>query len=133
MTTSNTPQPRVVSRARLRELNESLLELHRALIATTRVDFEREHGRVSTSGELLGLLTDHEFFAWLRPLSSLVARLDSSPEDGAARASSFEDARALFEPASGAFADAHYALLQRAPEVIVAHGKVRASLDRAGS
>ena len=112
-------------RDRLARLIDALLEVHGALIAVARADYELEYGPIGSSGELLGLLVDHQAFAWLRPLSSFIAALESGsdPEQLPAAA-----ARALFEPGSGPFADAYYAALQSAPEAVMAHARLRALL-----
>jgi hypothetical protein len=103
---------------------DALLEVHGALVAVARADFELEYGRVGSSGELLGLLTAHQAFAWLRPLSSFIAALESEldPEEFPA---ALARARSLFEPGSGPFSDAYYAALQRAPEAVMAHARLR--------
>ena len=97
---------------RLWRLRAALLEVHGALVAIARADFELESGRIASSGELLGLLTEHQAFAWLRPLSSFIA-------------AAVARARLLFEPGSGPFADTYYAALQRAPEAVMAHARLR--------
>ena len=58
------------------EVRRSLLDLHKALLDAQQIRYEREHGRVRSSGELLGLVLEHPAFAWLRSLSALIARLD---------------------------------------------------------
>ena len=58
------------------DLRHSVLALHKALLDAQRIRYEREHGRISTSGEFLGLVLEHPSFAWLRTLSALIARID---------------------------------------------------------
>ena len=58
------------------ELRRGILELHKSLLDAQQIRYEREHGRVKSSGELLGLVLEHPSFAWLRQLSALIARLD---------------------------------------------------------
>ena len=58
------------------QLRHAILELHKALLDAQRIRYEREHGRIQSSGELLGLVLEHPAFAWLRQLSALIARLD---------------------------------------------------------
>jgi hypothetical protein len=114
-------------RDRLPRLIDALLEVHGALVTLARANFELEHGRVASSGELLGLLTDHQAFAWLRPLSSLIATLESE-SDTEGLPAALARTRSLFEPSSGPFADAYYAALQSAPEAVMAHARLRAVL-----
>jgi hypothetical protein len=65
-----------VSALRLRQVRDRLLDLHKALLDAERARFEREHGRVSSSGQWLQLVLGHEQFAWLRPFSGLIVRID---------------------------------------------------------
>jgi hypothetical protein len=65
----------------IQEMRHSVLDLHKALMDAQRVRYEREHGRISTSGEFLGLVLEHPSFAWLRTLSALIARIDESIEE----------------------------------------------------
>jgi hypothetical protein len=65
----------------IEEMRHSVLDLHQALMGAQRIRYEREHGRISTSGEFLGLVLEHPSFAWLRTLSALIARIDESIEE----------------------------------------------------
>jgi hypothetical protein len=65
----------------IEDLRHSLLDLHKALLDAQRIRYEREHGRISTSGEFLGLVLEHPSFAWLRTLSALIARIDEWIEE----------------------------------------------------
>lgn len=126
--TSATPKTRIENRrGELDALIEALLAAHRELIAVARADYERENGPVAGPGELLGLLTEHESFAWLHPLSSFVAEIEAALDDDAI-AAAFIDARRLFEPGSGPFAAAYYDALQRSPEAVMAHAALRDKL-----
>jgi len=58
------------------ELRRALLALHKTLLDAQRVRYEREYGRVESTGELLELVLRDESFEWLRVLSALIARLD---------------------------------------------------------
>src|SRR5258706_12368031 len=64
----------------VQQLRHSILELHKALLDAQRIRYEREHGRIQSAGELLGLVLEHPTFAWLRQLSALIARLDEGME-----------------------------------------------------
>jgi hypothetical protein len=65
-----------VNPAFIEGLRHSVLDLHKALMDAQRIRYEREHGRIATSGEFLGLVLEHPAFAWLRTLSALIARVD---------------------------------------------------------
>ena len=67
------------------DLRKSLLHLHKTLLDWERSAYERVHGRVS-SAELLQATMEHPQFAWLRPISELIVRIDESvdtePQNG---------------------------------------------------
>jgi len=69
------------SPAFIAELRTTLLDLHKSLMDAQRVRYEREHGRIQTPNEFLGLLLEHPSFAWLRSLSALIAQLDEWIEE----------------------------------------------------
>ena len=50
------------------------------MIAVVRIEYEREHGRVASSGDLLQLVAFDPTFAWLHPLSELIVQLDELVE-----------------------------------------------------
>ena len=86
-----THDPESVAR-RLRDIREALLRLHRSLLDWERRGHERVHGRLSATELLQVLLHDPEF-AWLRPLSECIVRIDEMlTTEGEAD----EDAIALF-------------------------------------
>jgi hypothetical protein len=59
----------------LRELRQALLRLHKTLLDWERAGYERIHGRQSSHDLLKALLNDPQF-AWLRPISQLIVRID---------------------------------------------------------
>ena len=126
------PRPR--RRCGARELRLGLLRLHKALLDSERAAYERAHGQVN-AGKLLQLAISHEQFAWLRPVSELIVRIDemldaedATEEDAGALVS---QARALLKPseAGGEFERRYYAAIQREPEVVLAHRDVMRTLS----
>src|SRR5262249_53198369 len=115
------------ARARLAELRESLLEVHKALLAIARADYEREHGPVEGPGALLQLLIHDEAFAWLHPVSELAARADElieEPEIPDAELSAVAGAAgALLVPdeQGAGFGKRYFEALQSSPDVVMAH------------
>jgi transcriptional regulator with PAS, ATPase and Fis domain len=111
-------------RERLREVREELLRLHTVLLADQRNEYEQMYGRVQTSGEMLNLVMSHEWFAWLRALSSLIVRMDELLD---AKEFSDADAKALAQPAEeGAiFRQKYHAAIQRNPDVLIGHGRLK--------
>lgn len=122
-------------RSHLDQLRRALLRLHKALLDDERVSYERVYGRISTNGEFLQLVLGHAWFAWLRPLSQLVAQLDelgeiedaSTPAEITAMMASVRTLITPTEEGDG-FGRHYYDALQRAPDVGLAHAEVRALL-----
>lgn len=67
--------------ASLDNVFHALLRLHKALLDDERVSYERVHGRISSNGELLQLVLNDAWFAWLRPLSQVIAKIDELSEE----------------------------------------------------
>lgn len=59
----------------LKDLRFGLLRLHKVLLDWERSGYERIHGRQSSHDLLQVLLSDPQF-AWLRPMSQLIVRID---------------------------------------------------------
>ena len=118
------------------QLRCALLRLHKALLDDERVSYERVYGRIASNGEFLQLVLGHAWFAWLRPLSQLVAKLDElggedeSP-DGPDTATLIATIRTLLTPSEEGigFGKHYYEALQREPDVVLAHAAVRTLLQ----
>ena len=115
----------------INELRRSILELHKSLLDAQQIRYEREHGRIKSSGELLGLVLEHPTFAWLRQLSALIARLDEwvemREEIGDDDLHVMVDAlRDLInaEHRNGTFGKLYWEIVDSVPEVLVAHVKL---------
>jgi hypothetical protein len=115
----------------IENLRLSMLDLHKTLMDAQRVRYERDHGRIQTSGELLGLVLEHPSFAWLRTLSALIARLDEWIEEkekaGQDELPALIDAlKSLIETEGkdAAFNKPYWELANAVPEVLVAHVKL---------
>ena len=129
----NTSPQSVVERSG--KARSALLGLHRALIASERIEYERLHGRVESSGEMLKLVAGDPWFAWLRPLSETIVRLDemldaeveTGPDD---LLQLIAQTRALIVNAAseGEFGRRYQAALQRDPNVVMEHGRAVKSL-----
>ena len=116
-------------------LFQALLRLHKALLDDERVSYERVHGRIASNGEFLQLVLGDAWFAWLRPLSQVMAKLDElggedeSP-DGPDTATLIASIRTLLTPSEEGtgFGRHYYEALQREPDVVLAHAAVRTLL-----
>jgi hypothetical protein len=114
---------------RLRALSLALVRLHRLLLDRERQAWEHRHGPVAAA-QLLRLTLEAEEFAWLRPLSGLIAMIDAAVD---AREPLLEsDVDSLFSTAyrllksgeAGIFQAKYHDALQTSPEVVMALAEV---------
>ena len=88
---------------------DPLLNLHKTLVDAERREYERTHGRL-TDVQFLDALVKDPDLAWLKPLTVLLASLDGLLEDKE-------------------FHRRYAEVLQRSPEVVVAHGRTVRALS----
>ena len=119
-------------RTRLRELRVRLLNLHKVLLDDARLAYEMDRGRIGSNANLLQLVINDPWFAWLHPLSELVVRIDEtieaeSPATEADGAALVEQVERLLAPSESGetFARRYFEALQRQPSVVLAHADVR--------
>jgi len=112
----------------LTELRGALLGLHKALIESERVGYEKTFGRIASPYQFLHLLTSDAWFAWLRPVSQLITAMDEileaeEPLTAAGAEVLSRQARALLVASAGAdgFSGHYDEALQRDPDVVLAH------------
>jgi hypothetical protein len=132
------PEP-AQAKAALTALAAALRTLHRALVESSRRDFERDRHAILGAGELLQLLTGDPHFAWLRSLSELIVDLDvfleadPGPGDDDAAAVRAEVQRLLAPPAAAGagseFGARYWPYVHDDPQVAIAHGGVKQGLD----
>jgi hypothetical protein len=117
---------------RLTELRNGLLSLHKTLLDSERASYERDIARIGSSGELLKLVLYDPWFAWLHELSQFVVLLDETLD--AEEPPPIIDAERLIEQSfellapneNGAgFAKRYFEALQRDPDVVLAHARMR--------
>jgi len=120
-------------------LRRGLLDLHKTLLDAQRIRYEREHGRVESTGELLDLALREPSFEWLRVLSALIARVDelgeSDDKDAAAEMRSVIDRlRTLvrFEGNPG-FTVPYREIVDSVPDALVAHVRLSRLLAALGA
>ena len=68
-----------VDRQFLFDLRKALLHLHKVLLDWEQSAYERINGRV-TAAELLKAIVEDPQFGWLRPISELIVRIDTTVE-----------------------------------------------------
>ena len=112
------------------DLRKALLHLHKTLLDWERAAYERVHGRASAS-ELLKAIVEDPQFAWLRPFSELIVRIDETVdnEDDSATVgveALVARAREVIVPdeAGNPFAQRYHAALQEHPDAVFAHRAV---------
>lgn len=114
----------------LGDLRQALLRLHKTLLDWERGGYERIHGR-QTSNDLLNALLNDPQFAWLRPISQLIVRIDELLEEKTPPMRNDVEAvvaqvRALTSPnAEGSIYERRYdTVLQEHPDAVFAHRDV---------
>jgi len=129
MHTPDSPE-RAALRAALREVSKLLLPLHRALIDGAKEDYAFAVAPV-TPAKLLQLLNDDPFFAWLKPVTSLIVDVDEMARTDfeAADVVSIADRvdRLFGADAESAFSSHYVPMLQRNADIAI----VRAALRKA--
>lgn len=114
----------------LNDLRLALLRLHKTLLDWERGGYERIHGRQSSNDLLNALLNDPQF-AWLRPISQLIVRIDELLGEKTPPMRNDVDAvvsqvRSLTSPnADGNIYERRYdTVLQEHPDAVFAHRDV---------
>lgn len=118
-------------RKQLSDLRVALLGLHKALVDSERISYERTVGQIQSPSHFLQLLARDAWFTWLQPFSQLIVAMDEAleektPLNTANGAALVEQTRRLLiasEDGEG-FSGHYYAALQRDPEVVMAHAEV---------
>ena len=116
-----------------RSFARGLLALHKSLLDDARATYEMDRGRVGSPGNLLQLVINDPWFAWLHQLSELVVRIDEATtarlgvhRGGCARHCSIRSIDCSCRPKPAIRSpDATIEALQRQPAVVLAHGAVK--------
>jgi hypothetical protein len=117
----------------LRALRLPLLALHKAVLATERRGLERIHGELS-GAQFLQIVSDPLRYGWFQPFSALILAIDDTldvkDDDGENEIATPEElldrARELLLPpkADTPFGRRYVSLLQKEPELVLAHAGV---------
>lgn len=134
---TDTPLATGEQQAGLSELRRALLPLHKAMLDAEKIHYERSHGRIENGMQFLSLLSNDPFFAWLRPLTTLIVQIDEQAEGkeplSAVNAKTLrEEAASLLDPDQhGAEFQRNYdRVVQGSPDVLILHAKVERLLAR---
>ena len=113
---------------RLQEVRNALLRLHKVLVESERVTYEKVLGAIKSPNQFLQLLLTDPWFAWLQPLSQLIVGMDEAQD--ARKPATDAEAQALIDQArlllaaseeGQGFARHYFEALQRDPDVVLAH------------
>jgi hypothetical protein len=131
-----------LTKQRLTDLRNGLLGLHKTLLDSERGTYERDIARIGSSGELLKLVLYDPWFAWLHELSEFVVLIDETLDalDETLDAEELPgiDAERLIAQAvellapnetGVGFAKRYFEALQRDPDVVLAHARMRKVLS----
>jgi len=115
----------------LLELHGALLKLHKALLDSERIVYEKNVGPIQSPNHFFQLLTNDPWFAWLRPISQLIVAIDETldakePLTNADVDAIMNQSVFLLVPAKsgGEFGERYVAALQRDPRVVLTHAQV---------
>lgn len=118
-------------RKKLEEIRHALLALHKALVDSERVGYEKTIGTIPSPNHFLKLLTSDPWFAWLQPISQLIVSMDEAMDAKEPLTTAMVDAfakqtRFLLAPSETGegFSHHYHDALQRDPNVILAHSEV---------
>jgi hypothetical protein len=101
--------------------------------------YERDIARITSSGELLNLVINDPWFAWLHALSEFVVLIDErldaeEPPQEIEAERLIAQAWELLAPNENGrgFAKRYFEALQRDPDVVLAHAKMRKVMANLG-
>lgn len=126
------------TRERLNTLRHGLLRLHKTLLDSERDVYDHDVARITSRGQLLDLVMNDPFFAWLRELSGFIVAIDEyldakEPRAGSEGEELLKKARELVAPSEwGAelgFARKYFDAMQRDPGVVLAHRDMMRAFD----
>ena len=118
-------------RQRLTDLRLALLKLHKALVDSERVGYEKTIGKIQSPNHFLQLLTNDPWFAWLHPLSQLIVAMDETLDAEEPLTVDKVDALAeqskvmlVASESSDGFSGHYFEAMQRDPDVVLMHAEV---------
>jgi len=118
-------------RTRLVALRDALLGLHKTLVDSERVEYEKTMGPILSANEFLRLLSNDPWFAWLVPLTRLLVTIDEALEgeepltdQRMAELSANAFTVLTVDEAGDGFGKQYFDALQRDPDVVMAHAAV---------
>src|SRR3954466_12176200 len=117
----------------LLEVAAALGEVHRTLVQAVRAVYEREVGPAGGPGQMLRLLTEDPYFAWLHPMSELIVDLDSLLAQEILPPGTVAGVRQeidrLTRAGGSSFWEKYAPFLQQDTDVVMAHGQLRRAIN----
>ena len=126
MHTPDSPE-RAELRDALRELSRTLIPVHRRLIESAKSDYAFAYGANARPSELVELLQNDPFFAWLKPLTAVIVDIDEMAR------TDFEvaDVTAIVDRIEKLLGETKYIeMLQRDVDVATGHAALRRVMRR---
>lgn len=125
---------RAALRAALREMSKLLIPLHRALIEAAREEYAANVAPINNPSHLFQLVQEDPFFAWLKPMTSLIVDIDEMVRRDFER-THVDDIvtrvdRMFGTTVAADFAARYVPILQRDIDVAVGHAAVRNALGK---
>jgi hypothetical protein len=125
------------SHQRLEQVRHALLHLHKTLVDTERVNYEKTIGAIASPNHFLQLLTSDPWFGWLQPISQLIVAMDEALDEKEPLTASVADAliqqtRLLLVTSEEGqrFSRHYFDALQGDADVVLAHAAVAKILGR---
>ena|SRR5258705_4353649 len=122
------------TRDSLKNLRQGMLRLHKLLLDTERIGFERARGKISNSYEFLQLALKDPWFDWLHRLSELIVQVDETLDTlNSDKAATEEDGKALIDrvkqllspsESGSEFQKNYFLALQQSPDVVLLHSEL---------
>jgi hypothetical protein len=118
------------TRERLKTVRDGMLRLHKILLDSEQEAYEKDVARIETRGQLLDLVMNDPWFAWLHELSRFIIAVDDwldskEPTTDVEGERLMTQARNLVAPsewgAATGFARKYFDAMQRDPGVVLAH------------
>lgn len=122
---------------RLSEIRQALLDVHKALVDSERISYEKTVGSIQSPTHFLQLLTTDPWFAWLRPLSHMIVTLDErleaeEPLTEENVVSVIKQTRSMLTPSEEGqgFGRHYFEALQADSDVVIAHADLMQLLGK---
>ena len=128
--TKSTQKMTTTIQQRLQQLRNALFDLHKALVDSERVSYEKTLGVIQSPNHFFQLLSSDPWFAWLHPLSQLIVAMDEALDEKEQLTSAGVEALAnqtrlllVVSESGNGFSKHYFDALQRDPDVVLAHAE----------